>query len=165
MRKVWICGLCAALFLAFSIGLVRSAPSVGSVLQVRSLTARLMNAPRFFGPSEATVRRGAKVRVKQIKGAWYLVSYGSQEGWIHKNRVTSKTIALKSGSTGGGTARGEAELAGRGFNPGVEAQFRSTNQNLDFSHVDRIEKAALDPAAVTSFVTAGGLTPPRGGGK
>ena len=56
----------------------------------------------------------------------------------------------------------EVELAGRGFTPQVEGQYREKNPNLDFSHVDKIEKTAIDPGELEAFVNEGKLA---GGGQ
>ena len=166
MRKLMIAGIYAAVMVTMSLGLVRSAPpKPGSTLKVRALKARLMRAPRFFGPSVTILRRGAKVRVSRVKGSWYMVSYSGRQGWVHKNRVTVKPLRLSSGATSGGATRGEAELAGRGFNPKVEAEFRRKNAKLDFSHVDRIQKAQFSQEYVGNFMIAGGLRPPKGGAR
>jgi hypothetical protein len=137
VRKTLLVTAYAAVFVAASVGVVRSAPKAGQTLSVRALRARIMRSPRFFGPSVARLRRGARVKVLRVKGAWYQVRYGAKRGWIHKNRVSKKKIELTSGRTGGGSTRGEAELAGRGFNPQVEQRFRSQHSALDYSHVDR----------------------------
>ena len=166
MRKLMIAGIYAAVMVVMSLGLVRSAPpKPGGTLTVRALRARLMPAPRFFGPSLATLRRGAQVRLTKVKGSWYMVSYGRKQGWMHKNRITAQVLKRGYGSTGGGTTRGEAELAGRGFNPKVEDEFRKKNRKLDFRHVDRIQKAKFSQEYVGNFMIAGGLRPPKGGAR
>lgn len=164
MRKLMIAGIYAVVMVAMSLGLVRSAPpKPGSSLTVRALSARLMPAPRFFGPALATLRRGAKVQLTKVQGSWYMVTHEGKQGWMHKNRVTEQVLSRGYGATGSGTTRGEAELAGRGFNPQVEDAFRKKNAKLDFSHVDRIQKAEFSPDNVASFMAAGGLRPPKGG--
>lgn len=165
MRKTILAGIIAGSLLA--LGWVVAAPSVGSALQVRALKARLMRSPQFLGASVLTMKRGARVKVLQIKGAWYKVSYRGRTGWVHKNRVTQKTIRLSSGDTGTGTSRGEAELAGRGFSPKTESSFKTKNPKYDYTHVDKMQTLEVDPASVGRFVHAGGVTGPtkKGGAK
>jgi hypothetical protein len=157
-----------AVFLGASMGVVQSAPSSGQTVSVRALKARLMRQPRFFGPTVARLRRGAKVQIVRVKGSWYQVRYGSKRGWVHKNRVSTKVIKLTSARTGGGSSRGEAELAGRGFNPEVEQRFRSQHSALDYSHIDKIESGQVRSSTVGEFMSAGGLrlrSPGSGGEK
>ena len=78
---------------------------------------------------------------------------------MHKTNVTEGKVQLSStpGGSGGNVNRDEVELAGRGFTPEVEGKYKQANPNLDFSHVDHIEKTAIDPAELEAFVTEGGL--------
>lgn len=165
MRRVLTVALCTAVFLGAAVGMVRSAPQKGRSLSVRSLKARLMRSPRFFGPAVTELKRGVKVTFIQKKGSWYLVQAGGKRGWVHKNRVSKKSLKLKSGSTGGGTNRGEAELAGRGFNPTVERRFQNQNAKLDFTHVDKIQKAEVESESVANFMAEGGIRMRAGGKK
>ena len=160
-RMIWA-GLVFGALVALSVGLVQSAPAAGSALSVRALKARIMAGPEFLGTTVATVKRGARVQVISAKGSWYQVSYQGRRGWIHKNRVTEKIIKLSSGDTGSGITRGEAELAGRGFSPQTEAGFRQKNPNLDYSHVDKIQEADVDPASVQTFRDEGKVSGPVG---
>lgn len=127
-----------------------------------------MAKPQFLGPSVASLRRGHRVKMVRAQGSWYLVSYQGRQGWVHRNRVTKKVIKLKSGDTGTGTSRGEAELAGRGFSPKTESTFREKHPNLDFSQVDKIQGYDVDPDSTGVFYTQGGLdrkSSRKGGGQ
>lgn len=144
-------------------GLALAAPRAGSTVTVRVLTAKVMAAPRFIGKANAEVARGQQLKVVESKGDWIQVS-GAASGWIHKTNLTERAVTLSSkpGQEGKGAAsRDEVELAGRGFTPQVEEQYRHKNPKLDFSHVDAIERAQVDPAALEAFLEAGGL--PVGG--
>lgn len=167
MKRTILTGVIAGSLMALAVGMVQSAPAPGTSLSVRALKARLMASPQFLGSSITTMRRGARVKVIQSKGSWIQVSYRGRTGWVHKNRITKKVIKLSSGGTGSGTSRGEAELAGRGFNPKTEASFKSKNPNFDYSHVDKMQSLEVDPASVGRFVQAGGVTGPtkKGGAK
>jgi hypothetical protein len=149
----------AILAVMLAAGLAAAAPKVGSIVTVRVLTAKVMKSPKFIGPVAGDVSRGAQLKFEQAKGDWYRVS-GTVSGWVHKTNLTERQVTLSSkpGSEGAGTAsRDEVELAGRGFTPQVEGEYRSKNPNLDFSHVDRIEKTSIDPAELEAFVTEGKL--------
>ncbi|MFH2008380.1 MAG: SH3 domain-containing protein [bacterium] len=164
MKKTILAGVCAGTLVALSMGLVQSAPSSGTTLSVRSLKARLMASPEFLGSSVATLQRGARVKMISAKGSWYQVSHGATRGWVHKNRVTENLIKLSAGGTEGGTTRGEAELAGRGFSPTTEKAFKDKNPNLDYSHVDKIQGFDVEPDSVARFHQEGQVTGPQKGG-
>ncbi|MBP9084998.1 MAG: hypothetical protein KBG15_02725 [Kofleriaceae bacterium] len=134
---------------------------IGSTVTVRVLSAKVMKAAKFIGPSAASVSRGEQLRVVATKGDWFSVTGNfAGTGWIHRSSVENRAVALSSkpGGTGSGTASSdEIELAGRGFTPQVESQYRQKNPNLDFAHVDGIEAITLDGSELQAFVDEGGL--------
>lgn len=144
--------------LLLSVGVALAAPKVGSTVTIRVLSAKIMKAPKFIGSAAGNVSRGEQLTVKEVKGDWYRVD-GSSSGWVHKSNVTEGKVQLSSkpGGSGGSVNRDEMELAGRGFTPEVEQKYKQGNPNLDFSHVDNIEKTEIDPAELEAFVTEGGL--------
>jgi len=146
------------LLLVLGAGIAFAAPKVGSSVTIRVLSAKVMKAPKFIGSAAGSVSRGEQLVVKEVKGDWYRVE-GSTSGWIHKSNVTDGKVALSStpGGAGGNVNRDEVELAGRGFTPEVEQKYKQANPNLDFSHVDAIEKTSIDPAELEAFVTEGKL--------
>jgi len=146
------------LLLLLGTGIAVAAPKVGSMVTIRVMSAKVMKSPKFIGPTTGSVSRGDSLTVKEVKGDWYRVE-GSYSGWIHKSNVTEGKVALSStpGGSGGNVNRDEVELAGRGFTPQVEQQYKDKNPNLDFSHVDAIEKVTIDPSELESFVTEGKL--------
>ena len=146
------------LLLLLGTGIALAAPKVGSSVTIRVMSAKVMKSPKFIGPTAGSVSRGDQLTVKEVKGDWYRVE-GSSSGWIHKSNVTEGKVQLSStpGGSGGNVNRDEMELAGRGFTPEVEQKYKQGNPNLDFSHVDAIEKTSIDPAELEAFVTEGGL--------
>ena len=146
------------LLLLLTAGIAVAAPKVGSTITIRVMSAKVMKAPKFIGSAAGSVSRGEQLVVKEVKGDWYRVE-GSYSGWVHKSNVTEGKVALSStpGGSGGNVNREEVELAGRGFTPEVEQKYKQGNPNLDFSHVDAIEKTSIDPAELEAFVTEGGL--------
>jgi hypothetical protein len=146
------------LALVATAGVAIAAPKVGSSVTIRVLSAKVMKSPKFIGSAAGSVSRGDQLVVKEVKGDWYLVE-GSSGGWIHKSNVAEGKVTLSStpGGQGGKVNQDEVELAGRGFTPEVEKKYRDKNPNLDFSHVDAIEKTSIDPAELEAFVTEGKL--------
>ena len=144
--------------LLLATGVALAAPKVGSSVTIRVMSAKVMKSPKFVGASAGAVSRGDQLVVKEVKGDWYRVE-GSHAGWIHKSNITEGKVALSStpGGSGGNVNRDEVELAGRGFTPQVEQQYKDKNPNLDFSHVDSIEKTSIDPTELETFMSEGGL--------
>jgi hypothetical protein len=137
--------------------LLWAGPKVGAKVTVRVMSAKVMKSPKFIGPASGGVSRGDKLTIKEIKGDWYRVE-GAVSGWINRTSVMDGGVALSSKPGGGGGAsRDEVELAGRGFTPDVEEQYRGAHPGLDFSHVEAIEQTQIDFAELEAFVTEGGL--------
>jgi hypothetical protein len=130
----------------------------GSNVTIRVMSAKVMKGPKFIGPTAGALSRGDQLTVKEVKGAWFRVE-GRISGWVHKTNVVEGKVALSTqpGGGGSGASRDEVELAGRGFTPQIEQEYRNANPNLDFSHVDAIEKAAIDPGELEAFVAEGKL--------
>lgn len=146
------------LLLLLGAGIAVAAPKVGSSVTIRVLSAKVMKSPKFIGAASGSVSRGDQLTVKEVKGDWYRVE-GATTGWIHKSNVTEGRVALSSkpGGSGGNVNRDEVELAGRGFTPEVEQKYKQANPNLDFAHVDAIEKTSVDPAELEAFAQEGKL--------
>lgn len=155
MKHVLVRGIAAvAIALAAT---AAGAPSVGKVVTVRVMSAKVMKSPKFIGPSAGSVSRGDQLTIAEIKGDWYRVT-GVKSGWINRTSVIEGKVALSSSPGGGGGAsRDEVELAGRGFTPDVEREYRGKHPDLDFSHVDAIETTTVDFTELEAFVAEGGL--------
>jgi hypothetical protein len=156
MRLRYFAGAIAAI--AFAAGAAIAGVKAGSTVTVRVMSAKVMKAPKFIGGSAGSVSRGDQLAVKEVKGDWYRVE-GAATGWINKTAVQEGKLQLSTqpGGGGSGASRDEVELAGRGFTPQIEQQYRSDNPNLDFSHVDAIEKTSIDPTELEAFVHEGGV--------
>lgn len=155
-RSRWISGAIGAAILAAA-AVVVAAPKAGTVVTVRVMSAKVMKAPKFIGPAAGAVARGDQLTIAEIKGDWYRVT-GAAKGWINRTNVMEGKVALSSKPGGGGAAsRDEVELAGRGFTPDVEQEYRGKHPDLDFSHVEAIEETGIDFAELEAFVAEGEL--------
>jgi hypothetical protein len=150
--------ICAVVIVAGMAGLAIAGVKTGSSITVRVMSAKVMKTPKFIGTAAATLSRGDQLTVQEVKGDWYRVD-GAATGWIHKTNVVEGKVQLSTtpGSDNGGASRDEVELAGRGFTPQIEQSYRDSNPNLDFSHVDAIEKTGIDPTELSAFVKEGGI--------
>jgi len=147
----------AALASLSGVGDVYSKPKKGSIVTVRVMRAKVMAKPKFIGRSVGRASRGQQLTYRSAKKDWYKVD-GRFSGWIHRTAVVEKKVSLSAKPGGGGGAsRDEVELAGRGFTPEVESKYRTQNPNMDFSHVDAIEKLEVDDEELGRFVSSGGL--------
>lgn len=116
---------------------------------------------RFFAPVRLKVSLGDQLTVKGRKGDWYLVSAKGVNGCIHKSAVESRSFAAsgRRASTGGASAD-EVSLAGKGFNPQVEAGYRKSGKDLNYAAVDQISRISVSEKSLESFVLQGGLVQP-----
>lgn len=161
MLTRWLWGLSLSLVVTSLLALpLFAAPRRGQTLTVRVLSAKVMQKPRFIGAPAQSVSRGEHLTFEEAQRDWYKVkTAGGKEGWIHRTSVTESQVKLSSKPGGGGglVSQDEVELAGRGFTPEVEKEYRAKHQDLDFSHVDRIEALSPDPDSVGRFADEGGL--------
>jgi len=153
-----------ALVLATTAAFVVAAPRSGEALTVHVLQAKVMKKPSFIGAAAATVARGQVLVFGEEKGGWYRVT-APVAGWIHSTAVTQGQVKLSTlaGSGGPVASRQEVELAGRGFTPEVEDKYRQQNPQLDFHHVDAIEKLAVDSEKLAAFARVGKLSAAKEG--
>ncbi|MBL0225747.1 MAG: hypothetical protein IPQ16_09300 [Geobacteraceae bacterium] len=116
---------------------------------------------RFFAPVRLKVSLGDQLTVKGRKGDWYLVSAKGFSGCIHKSAVESRSFAAAGrGAASGGTSADEVSLAGKGFNPQVEAGYRKSGKGLNYAAVDEITLVSVSEKSLESFVLQGGLIQP-----
>jgi SH3-like domain-containing protein len=149
---------------------VFSGPSysaAGEFLSVQVKQAQVRSSPSFLGNVSGTVAYGEKVEIIEDKGAWKMVATPKikGKGWMHASALTTKTIALQAGKADvkTGATSSELALAGKGFNPKVEAEFKSKNQQLDYTAIDRMEKTfTFKPGQVQAFLKQGQVQPPGG---
>lgn len=131
------------------------------VMSVQLKESQLRTTPSFLGKVMAKLSYGERVTVLQEKGAWKKVSMFSRnvQGWIHETALTSKSIALKAGQGNVGTSvtGREIALAGKGFNEEVEAQYRKSNKNLDYTWINQMETMKVSPEQMEDFIAGGNL--------
>lgn len=119
---------------------------------------------RFFAPVKAPVQYNDLLDIVSPQGDWFKVKYKAIEGCIHKTAIEKRTASF-SGTTfpgkGAGTvSENEAALAGKGFNPQVEASYRKKYPEMKYSFVDSIEHDKVSEKEVAVFIISGGLNQP-----
>ncbi len=117
---------------------------------------------KFYSPVRAKVRYNDPLTVLSRSGDWYKVSFRGVSGCIHKSALASGTYRLSGtlGGRGGGASADEVSLAGKGFNPQVEAAYKGRNPGLGYRSVDEIERYQAPDETFQAFLGKGGLTTP-----
>lgn len=118
---------------------------------------------RFFAPVITKVFLNDKLTVVGKSGDWFQVSFKGRQGCIYKGALEQKSFNLSSafGGKAQSASSDEVALAGKGFNPQVEASYKKSNPDLDFKAVDAIEKNQVSPDELQSFLKEGGLNNER----
>ncbi len=119
----------------------------------------LRNSPSFLGKMTGEVLYGQEVKVIEKNNSWLKVKAKTGDGWIHPSALTSKKIVLQAGAedVGRTAATGEMALAGKGFNPEVEKEFRKDSK-LNYKDVDKIERYEISNQDRFSFIRDGELS-------
>lgn len=117
---------------------------------------------KFFAPVKVQVRYNDKLEVLSTEGDWYRVKYGSYTGCIHKTAVEKREASSPGlfSRKSSGVSESEAALAGKGFNPQVEASYKSKHPEMKFYLVDSIERYIVPDKDVAIFIADGGLVQP-----
>jgi hypothetical protein len=117
---------------------------------------------KFYSPVRAKVRYNDPLTVQSRSGDWYKVSFRGVSGCIHKSAVVAGTYRLSGGAggRGGGASADEVSLAGKGFNPQVEAAYKGKHPGLSFRSVDEVERYKVPDETFQAFLGKGGLTTP-----
>ena len=158
--------ICLALL---SVLFLNATAEAQKILSVQVREGQLRATPSHLGKIVAKTSYGDRVTVLGERGAWKKVSLsnGKYQGWMHSTALTSKKIVLKAGQANVGTSvtRDEIALAGNGFSEEVEAQYRKTNKNLDYTWINRMEAMKVSSGQIEDFITGGHLALSEQGGK
>ena len=115
---------------------------------------------RFFSSVKAKVHYNDKVVVREQAGDWFRVEFNGVTGCIHKSAIEEKRFKLSDLGGGSKVSSSEVSLAGKGFNPQVEREYKGRHPELDFAAVDSVERNKVSPESLQSFFEEGGLNPP-----
>jgi hypothetical protein len=132
-------------------------------MSVQVQDGKLRADPSFLGKIIGTVAYGDSVTVVRQQDPWFYVSTktGQLTGWIHSSALTEKEIVLRAGDANVQKTASQREiaLAGKGFNPEVEKEYKKRNPNLDFEGIDRMEKIIVSDEEIRQFMIEGKLSP------
>ena len=142
----------------------------GSLLLAQTITikvkeTRIRLAPKFYARSIYRTERGDRLKKLGELGGWYKVETPDGEvGWVHSSAVETKKLRLASGEWVETEASpDEVALAGKGFNEEVEAEYRRTHRDLDYTWVDKMEKFEIPESEMLDFLREGRLGEYGGG--
>jgi hypothetical protein len=132
------------------------------IVTVISKENAIRSSCKFFAPIVAKVRYNDKLEVIRQEGDWYRVRFNDLEGCIHKTAVQKQQFKLVQleGSGSGSATEDEVALAGKGFNPQVESEYKAKNPELQFHLVDEIEAFQVPENEQVEFIQEGELNIP-----
>jgi len=150
-------------WLVVALGLAWAGPvRAGDTAKVITKQNAIRKECRFFAPVVVTVAFDDELEVLSSQGDWFAVKKGVDQGCIHQSAIKKKSFSL-SGilGSGGATSSDEVAMAGKGFDPLVEASFKKQHPELDFQAVDRVEADNVPEADLLTFIQEGGLRKPQ----
>ncbi len=137
-------------------------------MAVQNSRADLRSAPNYFSSILGELQYTDSVEVLATQAGWSQVRDAQgREGWIHTSALTRKTltVAATGEAVGTGVSTEEQALAGKGFNPQVEDEYRNRNREANYAAVDAMERRHISPSEAMAFLAEGGITPAEGGAK
>jgi Bacterial SH3 domain len=153
-RRVLLLAGLMLLWLTAGVGLAQTYKVVQSKQQ-------LYAEPNFSANALGSVPEGTEVQIVQQSGGWYQVEYQGQKGWLAQQAFPSgkkyDLSNLLKGKAVQESKTDEVALAGKGFTPEVEADYRQKHPNLNYAQVDQVEKFEVNPAQLQTFQREGGL--------
>ena len=150
MKKVWLIMLIILLY----------APQIWAAsMNVQYKKVDVKATPNYMSPSVGKLSYGSQVDTVETQGNWYRIS--SPPGWIPKSAVTKRKVAVDADKkfAGRGVSHDEAALAGKGFNPQVEAEYRRQHPNMAaaYAKIDWMERQTVSLPQLKAFSAIGKL--------
>ncbi len=146
--------------------LVAAGMVIAQTVTVKVKETKVRSSPKFYARSIYGAKIGDKLEKIGEARAWYKVETPDGEiGWVHSSAIETKKLKLASGEWVETEASPEeVALAGKGFNEDVEAEYRKTHGDLDYTWVDKMEKIEIPEPEILDFLKKGKLGE-YGGGK
>lgn len=150
-----------AIFLSLIIVFTATAALAETVTVITKENA-IREYAKFFAPVKANVRYNDRLEALSMEGDWYKVKYGPSIGYIHRTAVEKRAVAAPASYArkGSSVSESEAALAGKGFNPQVEASYKRQHPEMKYGLVDSIERYPVPDRDIAQFIVAGGLRQP-----
>ena len=142
--------LCLAL-LILCIGSFAFSQAGGGKRYVAVKTVALKSSSGHLASEVGSLSLGAEVTLIKDDGKWAQIKSGNLTGWVASSSLSSRRV-VSSGST---ASVSEVALAGKGFSPDVEIEYRKNG--LDYSAVDSMERIVIPANELERFITDGRL--------
>jgi len=127
--------------------------SAGSTMYVSVKTTDLKSSTGTFATKLDTLNLGDAVTYLAKNGNWAEVKTSKNvTGWVNMSGLTTRRIT----SSGNSASAGEIALAGKGFSPDTEIEYKKGG--LDYSGVDQMEKISISGPELQKFIEAGRLS-------
>ena len=128
-------------------------------MNVQLRDVQVKATPNYLGATVGRVVYGDAVNVVSEEGNWRKIAKPS--GYIPKSAVTKNKVAKNPDQmfAAGSVKHDEVALAGKGFNPQVEAEYKKNNADVAaaFVQVDKVEKLGASEAELNGFKSSGKL--------
>jgi hypothetical protein len=135
----------------FHIGVPVFSQSRGIIRYISVLKIPVKDSTGFFARELGTLSLGNEVTLIGEKGKWSQIRSGNLTGWVTSTSLSVRKI-VASGTNATAT---EISMAGKGFSPEMEMEYRKTG--LDYSMVDFMETITIPRDELLGFITEGGL--------
>jgi uncharacterized protein YgiM (DUF1202 family) len=109
------------------------------------------DAAGFFSRDLGTLPLGREVTVTREDGKWTQIRAGNLSGWVSSSGLSVRRVI----AAGSSVTPSEVAMAGKGFSPEVEREYRSGG--LDYSTVDFMEQLVIPDTELQQFVNEGRL--------
>ncbi len=157
-KKIIVSAFTSAFCICLFISLAYAAVTMS--IQVRE--TQLRATPDYFGKIIGKTVYGDQVTIEGKKDGWKKVRLkkDGKTGWLNSSALSEKEIKMTAGSKGvkETASASELQLAGKGFNPEVEKEFKQRNKDISFRWVDKMESIKIPEAEKRKFAKDGGLT-------
>ena len=125
---------------------------LGSNLRyVTAQTVSVRESTGFFSRETGRLSMGDEVVLLRETGRWSQIRAGNLTGWISSSVLSARRIIPSSS----GASVTEVALAGKGFSPDIEIEYRSSG--LDYSFVDAMENYDIPMNELLDFINQGRL--------
>lgn len=158
----------SAVSAAACIFLLTALAIAAAVMSIQVRETQIRSTPDYFGKITGKASYGDRVTIEGTKGSWKKVRLKTgKTGWINSSALSAKEIKMVAGAKGtrDAASSSELQLAGKGFNPEVEKEFKNRNKNISFRWVDKMEQIRISDSEKQKFAQEGGLTLNGNGGR
>jgi len=142
-------------FFMLILGIVGSAcvfsQATGRTMYVVVKSTEIKSSTGIFADKVGVLNLGDAVTMLRTSGNWAEIRSGSISGWVNLSGLSSKRVT----GSGGSSSAGEIALAGKGFSPETEVEYRKNG--LDYSAVDQMEEITVPAGDLRKFIEDGRL--------